>query len=330
MSDAVVLSGGVARGAFDAGVLSVLLKRVINLDIKQIVSSSSGSLNAAYLASSIRNNALGDVGERLESLWINEATIRNAFDFNLRGLMNFMGLSDNDSLTNFLRKVIKPAKTANPKPINVSMIVTNLVGEVVGDDTTFEHVVRFNGSDFDSKESLEDVFAAVTASGAFPGVYMPVNLTISGAKTPCVDGGVCNNSPIKYAIEDKTVSRVFVVAPYPKNFRIAPTDMKGVKLFSQMADILINERLYRDLYEAYRVNDTLASLDNWRVAGMMTQIAYDAAIDAFGYVGKRKIDIVIIRPEIPLPGGAFDGLSNIDIRRQYVKAGQEAAKRALI
>jgi predicted acylesterase/phospholipase RssA len=51
MSDALVLAGGVAKGAFTAGALAVLsdpgTKAAIGLDVARIVGASSGALNAA-------------------------------------------------------------------------------------------------------------------------------------------------------------------------------------------------------------------------------------------------------------------------------------------
>ena len=49
---AVILSGGVAKGAFEAGALTVLANK--GFDVTQVVGASSGSLNATMYAASVR------------------------------------------------------------------------------------------------------------------------------------------------------------------------------------------------------------------------------------------------------------------------------------
>ena len=69
MSDALVLAGGVAKGAFSAGALSVLsdpeTKARLGLDVSRIVGASSGALNGVFYAAAIRSGNEAFAGQRL-------------------------------------------------------------------------------------------------------------------------------------------------------------------------------------------------------------------------------------------------------------------------
>ncbi len=57
--------------------------------------------------------------------------------------------------------------------------------------------------------------------------------------------------------------------------------------------------------------------------------ALEDALAALGWSGRRQLEIVEIRPELPLEGGAFDGFFDRELRRRYVGAGEDAARAAL-
>src|SRR5579883_2149198 len=102
MSDALVLAGAVVKGAFSAGALSVLsdpdTKARYGIDFTRIVGASSGALNGAYYAAAIRDGSEALAGQRLAQLWVDDATLRGAFDFNLHDLVRGLGLSSMDKL----------------------------------------------------------------------------------------------------------------------------------------------------------------------------------------------------------------------------------------
>ncbi len=312
MSDAVILSGGVARGAFGAGALRVLLRDTPDLSIRTIVATSSGSLNGAYLASAIRGGQGRMAGIELEDIWRVRATALGVFDPSFRGLV--------------LRSEIRPRQTGR-HPIELRVILTATAGDVVTDETgrratTFERVRHFDGRTFDDASALEEMFRVVTASCAFPGAYLPVTLTDpNGAEVPCYDGGLVENSPVKHAIEDPTVTRVFVIVPFPSVYAASPSDRHGLALALHLVDVLVNERLYRDLKEAREVNRALAAL-----GAALPGDARAAALRALRWGGRRPIEVVEIRPPEALEGGAFDGLFSQALREKHIEAGRAAAQ----
>jgi hypothetical protein len=88
-----------------------------------------------------------------------------------------------------------------------------------------------------------------------------------------------------------------------------------------MADMLVEERLFRDLREAYAVNETLA-----RLAEVVPDETLRARVmESLGWKGRKPITIVELRPSAPLPGEMFDGFFSRELRETYVKSGRDAA-----
>jgi NTE family protein len=332
MSDALVLAGGVAKGAFTAGALSVLsdpeTRARVGLDVTRIVGASSGALNAVFYAAAIRSGTEAFAGQRLAQVWLDDATLGGAFDFSLRDLLGGLGLSTDNKVLALLRRHVRPAPGVHP--IELRLVVTNADGEPISTDdgavaTTFEHVVDLTGPDLDTPEALERVFVAAAASAALPGAYAPVPIEVGGRTVRGLDGGLVDDTPLGHAlIGAPEVTRVFVLVPSPR-VRTEPPDLRGLALASHVFDILVEERLVRDLRHVARVNRVLA-----RLPSIVTDPGERAALlEALGWTGRRPVQIVEIRPDAALPGDGFSGFTSLALRQQYVQAGREAATRVV-
>jgi predicted acylesterase/phospholipase RssA len=322
--DALVLAGGVAKGAFAAGAVLALAQH-IPLRIRRIVATSSGALSAVFLASAIRDGRdLAVAGAELAAIWRERATVAGAFAWSPMGIAQRVGLSTNAKIVDLLRQYVRPAR--GRRPIDLRLVMTNAAGSsALGDETeatTFEHVARFSGVAFDDARRLEDVFRAASAASAFPLAFEPVEMTIRGKRVPCFDGGLVDDAPIKHALEDPFVKRIFVIAPFPAKYEPPPSQLQGAALVVHLAEVLVQERLYRDLREAHATNAALARLDEL--------IAYPrvraAVLEAMGWRNRRQVEIVEIRPQTALPGGAFDGFCRPALREAYIEAGDQSAR----
>jgi predicted acylesterase/phospholipase RssA len=322
--DALVLAGGVAKGAFIAGAV-LALAQSIPLRVRRIVATSSGALSAVFLASALRDGRdLAVASAELVAIWREKATVAGAFEWSPGGIARRTGLSTSAKLLALMRRYVRPAR--GRRPIEVRLVMTNAAGEPTrtGDreETTFEHVARFSGSAFDDAEKLEDVFRAVCAASAFPLAFEPVDVSIDGKTVPCLDGGLVDDAPIKHAVEDPFVSRVFVIAPFPAKYEAPAAPLRGAALVTHLAEIAVQERLYRDLREAHATNTALERLQEL--------VPYPRAraliLDAIGWRRRRPIEIVEIRPGSALPGGTFDGFCRPALRDAYIEAGDEAAR----
>jgi predicted acylesterase/phospholipase RssA len=330
MTDALILSGGVAKGAFTAGVLSMLFsseaKAAARVDVHSLVGASSGALNAAFAASVLHTGTEERDIARLSWLWLEDASFGRVFEPTFAGIFELRGASGENKVMELLRSAIRPAPAV--RSIELRLVVANLAGNIeqVGGApaTTYENVLEFGSSMFESAEQLEGMFRAVTASAAFPGAFVPVPLEIDGRTSLCIDGGAVNNTPLRYALEHPLgIDRVFVVTPQPRVATESLHGVKGLGLITHLADMLVEERLFRDLRAAYAMNDALLGLERTIVDPELRA----RVLETLGWGGRRPVEIVEIRPESPLPGDVFDGFFSRELREEYVRSGEDAARR---
>jgi predicted acylesterase/phospholipase RssA len=320
---ALVLPGAVARGAFEAGVIKVLVEE--KLQINRIVATSSGALNGIALAYGIRFGREKEMVDKLIKTWIDQGSWHNSMSFNLFHLFNGRGLSDSQRILKLMRDLIKPSDVSPVSDVELCIItcpLNGVMGSINGKEaTTYEKILRFSGKDFDTKEGLECIFNAVTAATAFPFLFEPVKVKDYGF---CIDGAAVNNAPIRVAVEEPDVEHLIMPIPFPAIMKLG--DKKsGLSLASHFAEILVNERLYRDLKSAYQKNDQ---------ADQLTEMVKDGVIseDQFKKLKKiipvRKVEITQIRPEKDLKGNSFAGFFHKENRIELVKDGILAAHKA--
>lgn len=186
----LVLGGGGAKGAYEAGVWKALSKLDMTKDIKAVSGSSAGGLNAALFAmgdfcscfrlwrSITESDILYDDGEGLSLLSIalgydsifSRSCIENIIKNNISPITDtdcFIACSDISRIP-FLK--LLPAELFINKRLSLSPEYFNLRGE--------------------SEEKTVNILLATTA---IPFIYESVKI---GKKRYC-DGGLCDNLPIK-------------------------------------------------------------------------------------------------------------------------------------
>lgn len=295
------------------------------------MASSSGSLNGTVFAAAIRAGCEREEAEKLTLLWRDEGNWSDTLDFSWRHAWSGKGLSDTTKLMHLLRTHVKPCATARRVPVSLEIVIA-ATGGVLGHigelpATTYEVCLSFNDEDFDSEEGLEKIFAAAVASCSFPIVFAPTILPGIG---PCMDGGVVNNTPLKYALRGplgRELEALFVITPMPL---IAPpvAELHGTGLLMHMAEMLINERLYRDLGDAAVTNEQLIRLDALS-DGVLDAAQMAAVKKALGWEDVRRVDIVQLRPPEALPGDSFAALFHQEMREDYLARGKASALQAL-
>jgi NTE family protein len=325
---AVIMAGAVAKGAFEAGALKVLAEKLAAEGgrIVRVVAASSGALNGTLLASGVHAGDTLGATQKLADLWVREGDLFHAFHLNLADLIGLRGASDQKNLIELLSSHVQPRPSG--ERVELRIIVATLAGSDgrIGGDTatTFERVLRFDQRHFESDTGIREVFAAAAASASFPGAFAPFAPNPDAG--PCVDGGAVNNTPIKYALEGGDIDSLVVIAPTVERVpRGALADFSGPSLVSHVADVLINERLYRDLHDAEDMNESLRKLQ----ALGLPQETLDRVMRALGWREKRIVPIVRIRPLEPLPATSFSGFIHPSLRKQYVDLGEERARAVL-
>lgn len=327
MKTALILAGAVAKGAFEAGVLAVLEER--GIEVSAIVATSAGSLNGALYATGIRYDRTRLAADTLLSLWREHAGWSDIVQPTLRGVLERTGISSTEALQKLLfegmqRVSHEPLKAA-PQAVRLQLVTTNLNGatraEHAIEATTFEHVLDYADADFDTPTGRQRIAHGALASAAFPVLFVPVTLEGVG---PCVDGGAVNNTPISWAL-DSGCDRVIVVTGNPHEIPADP-HLAGAELLGKEVDIGINERLFRDLFQARKVNQKLSDLEaSFETLGLdPNQRA--KILDVLGW---KPLELIEIRPAKPLRGNAFSALSSPALRAEYIEIGREAAQNAL-
>jgi predicted acylesterase/phospholipase RssA len=224
-----------------------------------------------------------------------------------------------------LRENIPPLVTPKVNDVGLRLVVGAISGHgsFIGSApaTTYEGVLPFTSESFDTEAGRAAIYNAAVASAAFPIVFAPVEVPGFG---PCYDGGVVNDAPVALASESGA-ERVIVIAPYPMVSAPArvPT---GIDLVMHLVDVLIHERLYRDLKAATNTNDVVARLTALVDKKLLSQ---EQLAQVLKVLDARQIEIVQIRPDEELAGDPFAGFLHKDLRAQYIAAGRQAAERAL-
>ena len=328
----LVLSGAGAKGSFHAGAIQKLVDR--GVELKRIAGTSAGAINGAVLAAGLACGRPEKAALMLSTLWVRDGSWRDTLAFSPRALWRCQGLSSMEKiqarLETALWQVMQADGMRTRAPhlgIEFRCVATDLMGlrkgpTNIGHDREF----CFDGHDFATDPGRKRIARAVCASAAFPGLFAPVILD----GHVLVDGGVCDNAPMSYALgrgpdlASDDVTRVIVVSssagrPVPKR-----AASRGWGLATDVVDILINDRLSRDIEATETMNRRVSKVDDALFACLSED--RKVILEAFPY---RKVEITEIRPIVDLPGGVFSGLFSKRLREGYEDAGRVAAGAAL-
>jgi predicted acylesterase/phospholipase RssA len=321
---ALILPGAVSKGAYEAGVIQVIAEK--HIPVHRIVATSSGALNGIAFAAGIRSGQEKQMARQLTEMWIDDGGWGTALSFSPWTFMRGRGISDRQGLLTMLKKMIKPVGDLGKADIDFRVIVSPLKGVVgkIGNSpaSTYEQVINFTGEDFDTPERLEQVFEVTMAACAFPGLFAPVEIKGLG---PCVDGGAVNNAPIGYALQENDITDILMPVPFPE--LIPPTTTKhGLGFLNHLIEILINERLFRELKNANSVNEDVNALTSLVSKGIITSKQLEIIKQTLRI---RHVQITEIRPEQTLCGNPFSGFFSKSARTKMVDEGRSAALKIL-
>ena len=206
---ALILSGGGAKGAYEAGVATALLER--GVPIRLVAGSSAGALNAAMLAD-------GRL-ERLENVW---RTIARDQVYALRPSVFFAGLLPG-WLT--LLTLDRAGSLFDHRPLRELIAGTIDLQRVRGSPLRLlvvtADLARREKRLFDNANLTVDTLMAATA---MPGAFAPVEV----GSDLLVDGGLTGRAPVLEALENGVpVERALVVMSYsPDEQGRRPTTMR--------------------------------------------------------------------------------------------------------
>ena len=274
---AVVAAGAGARGAFEAGALSVLVPWLAKQGLRPtvFVGTSAGSINASLLAGTAEL-APEDAVEKLLAFW-RSLTVRSVYRSPVlsapRTVATYLGqifghshvvsLLDTTPLLGFAERTLAPY--VGPLRSNVESGRVHALAVAATDaserTTVFAELARGvrlpdtnRGRAIDYR-ATEVTFKHVLASSAIPLLFRPVE--IDGAYY--VDGGVRLNAPLAPAVA-LGATHVVAVATHPETYPAAPAAQPQqrppdvVDSTVSMLGSLLADRMIEDMHTLDKLN----------------------------------------------------------------------------
>lgn len=301
---ALVLSGGGAHGAYEAGVASALLTHE-KYDV--ICGVSIGAINAALIAA-------GRVDGALEHFWHDEFPKHALTLFphvpRLRRLMSHVG---SIGYGNGWHDVMSVARAASSLPflgklgtyhkmslplvaralglmLDFSKLRTSLlIGATnatrasaavfhafIGEPPTVSEHARLTEY---RHLTAENFVMALLASSAMPGLFSPIELAFDGESDLYADGCMVHTSPLGLAIDNGATEVTVVFVDCERNAQSGASSLGLAEMAYNIATLWQQRLLDYEL----------------RIAAAMNQI-----VQLGGAPGKRQITIRYVRPEQPL------------------------------
>jgi len=330
---AVVLSGGGARGAFQAGALIELLGyfEKTGKRINILSGTSVGALNGMSIAQApdLRAAALD-----IEQQWTH---LTNPDVYKIRGweifglILKFVttrmdrwpmvpgadSLFDNTPLYNkyitgyFRHDMVKARRTVDQFYVSLSSLNTGAA------------YVRSITDEPDTNKAMEYIMASTITTVA----YSPVRTIVEDPRIPVplrgirqlyADGGISNKTPLKSVLQFGSVSELYVVNTYPSYPNITEPSIRAVfpNVFSMLirtaVELLPNLYFLRDMQTVKDVNNDLRTYEDLKT-GVLAASRGEARVEiekifqtmeerfSFKEGGKQVITPVIIAPDEELP-----------------------------
>ncbi len=274
---AIVAAGAGARGAFEAGALSVLVPWLAKQRLRPtvFVGTSAGSINASLLAGTAELEP-DDAAEKLLAFW-RSVTVRSvyrspllsgpgtvaAYVGQLLGRSHVVSLLDTTPMLGFAEQTLSPY--AGPLRSNVESGRVQALAVVATDaserTTVFADLapgVRLPGTNRGRAidyRATEVTLRHVLASSAIPVLFRPVE--IDGAYY--VDGGVRLNAPLAPAVA-LGATHVVAVATHPETYPAAPPAQPQqrppdvVDSTVSMLSSLLADRMIEDMHTLDKLN----------------------------------------------------------------------------
>jgi len=330
---AVVLSGGGARGAFQAGALTELLGyfEKTGKRINILSGTSVGALNGMSVAQAVDLRA---AALDIEQQW---KKLTNADVYKIRGweifglILRFAttrmdkwpmvpgvdSLFDNTPLYDryvreyFRHDMVKARRTVDQFYVSLSSLNTGAA------------YVRSITDEPDTNKAREYIMASTITTVA----YSPVRTIVDDPSIPphlrnvkqlYADGGISNKTPLKSVLHIGGVSELYVVNTYPSYPNITEPSIRAVfpNVFSMLirtaVELLPNLYFLRDMQTVRDVNNDLRVLEELRANVLASaqgeergaiEKAFRAAEETFSFKEGEKLIVepVIIAPDEELP-----------------------------
>ncbi len=307
---ALVLAGGGARGAYQAGMLQELVGNK-GLDFHIIRGVSVGALNAAFLAQApTRGNSIAELRKRvaaLQELWLVDIKGNHSIYAERGGWPGIVVGADSLYSLEPLRRLIRK---------HVSLDALRKSGRNFAVGT----VSLVSGRYQEWSPSQTDFLNKLIASASIPVVFPYIDL--KSAKDVLVDGGVRNITPLSMAF-DANPDEIYILltSRMVRSGRNLPessvqehtyeqwddnllgTKVSGLDVLKRSLEILMDEIYLDDIRGALRWNEVAESIEGVRQASRTHRLPLAAgqAIatleESLKRVKKRRVPLYVIAPQ---------------------------------
>ncbi len=341
MSDCgLVLAGGGARGAYEAGILYYLfvdgpadIREAARFNV--LCGTSIGALSVSALASSMHQPSVGI--RRLTEIW-RGLTLEQILHLGLKDMMSIPGwlLGRNKREAIFpggpVRALLENAIDWNRIHINLGEGLVDAISLSATQVPTGKSVVFYETGDgrprrFSRDPHVRPVHARLSpehamASAAIPFVFPPV--AIDGI--PYVDGGLRQNTPLSPALRLGSKRLVVVGLGHEKDVDHANTDLRAwrkrltspVFVLAKVLNALMLDHVDYDIIRLEHINRLLA--DGQKVFGEQFTSRLNTMVGPIRGARYRQIPFVVLRPSRDLG----------QMAAQYVRQGHLKSSRSLI
>ncbi|MBI1820902.1 MAG: patatin-like phospholipase family protein [Nitrospirae bacterium] len=291
MKNALILSGGGAKAAYEAGVVQSLNQLDFSFDI--VTGTSAGAFNATLIAGNQQTQLL-DLWRNISASDIYRLRIPLWLAFLIpSGLIYWIvnskkAIYDNKPFLKLLQNTIDFKKIIESQ-IHLIIIADDLVSKK---RVTFTNKTLIRG---DSPKRLAipltaaNIIDAILASVPIPGLFSPFPMN----QHMLVDGGLTHNAPIGAAI-DAGADRLYCILNSPVRPRISEISTIP-DIVNASLDMMITSMMESDILEA-------------RLKNLVT--------------GKKHVDIHVIRPLKALPPATLE--FNPEKIEEAIKIGLKA------
>ena len=301
---ALVMSGGGARAAYQAGVLQYIADHLESPQFDIITGVSAGSINAAQLANDERsfkeavkhlnhgwaNLAADDVYRASTSFNVLMSMLRRSSDHD-KELLPRAGLVHTEPLDAYLKKVLNaPDGEITGIARNISSGRLKACALVTTDYSTGQTVTWVEGAKMVGGErpnrisknttlNVDHIMASTSLPFLFPAI--PINEHWYG------DGGIRQAEPLSPAVHLGADKILAISTRYSRTMEEAMSPLTlGYPPAAQIFGVLLNavflDRLDQDAMTLDRMNKLVLGLAPWKRQGM------------------RKIDLHVMRPSVDL------------------------------
>jgi NTE family protein len=302
---AVMLTGGGARAAYQAGQLRGIAKHFPHLKIKIVTGVSAGAINAIFLAA--RSGSLAQKANDLADLWC-ELQCQHIFSFDLLSLLPFRsalsslypkrkwsrprGLVDTSPLGQLLQRVLdcRPGKPIEGITRNIDSGALRAVALMTLDYSTGQSVRWFQGGNMDvfegpnrRSERTHLTLEHVLASSALPFIFPAVKI---GDRWHG-DGGIRLAAPLSPAVHLGASRIIAMSTGYQRTPDEARTPVvdgypPSAQILSQLFNAVFLDVIDEDVVRMQRMNELLCKLPMQERDGL------------------KPIDLLVLRPSIDL------------------------------